>query len=754
MNFVISKDLFTKQILGSFNVASVIGYRGPGQTGFEILTAGDLNSDGYDDLVISCRLESNPEKDGEMKILILFFNSDTKQYEFNENIQSILSLSLFPRRAAILDFNNDGFKDLFLADHGVDGIRTGFQNGIYLQTDQLLKSWTPFNQTTVDYSHGVVVADFNKDGRSDVLVLNSFLNQAVSNGISNSYIIGSIGEKNTAIQKLQLTNSAEFNFDKPNSYLLEMSPSEKANLREYLSGYADDLNQDGIPDLILAGSTNGSKNGFISIFKSLSIGHYDSSIDVPLNIAFANSQNLINAAIGVSEFTTYDIDRDGQLEIIATLFSQPNNGGNWSGLFFQVLKENSNGTWQDISASIFPDQYPDQSSNNKWAGQPLTKVDLDGDGDLDLVLTSGGGTSEARSPSSAFWIFENGQFLPWKPSGVPSNNDGGYHPTVVNLNGQIHVVWLDTQWDGATQSAVNNFLKVSGIQLPSSTVNQSPSQLTNIGTALDNAFESMAGDTHFYGNAGFDSVKYFGASNQYDLQFNSGQWNVSNRPNAKSTDFVSLNDGLDILESIEKLQFTDRSVIIESQSHGSYADLPTELYQFFITAFNAAPGVTYMDQLAEAYRYGLSVKQIVDIFTTKKQFTDVYSPSLSHSELATQLVNNIVKNSASASAKTEAIADIKGALDIGWTVGDVIYTVFGNLAHKDLSDPNWGNTAKQFNNEIAVAKYYTEVLNQSTTDLETLKDVIQPVTQSTDVSTDSVLAQLIGVTLMSGGTFS
>lgn len=119
-------------MLGSFNFASVIGYRGPGQTGFEILTAGDLNSDGYDDLVISCRLESNPEKDGEMKILILFFNSETKQYEFNENIQSNLSLSLFPRRAAVLDFNNDGFKDLFLADHGVDGIRTGFQNGIYL----------------------------------------------------------------------------------------------------------------------------------------------------------------------------------------------------------------------------------------------------------------------------------------------------------------------------------------------------------------------------------------------------------------------------------------------------------------------------------------------------------------------------------------------------------------------------------------------------------------------------------------------
>ena len=212
MNFITSNQPFTKEQLGSFSVATAIGYRGTGQTGFEILTAGDLNKDGYDDLVISCRLESNPEKDGEMKVLVLFFNPNTKVFEFNEKIQSNLSASLFPRRAAVLDFNNDGFNDLYVGDHGVDGNRTGFQNGLYLQTDQLLKSWSPFSTTPVDYSHGVVVADFNKDGRSDVLVLNSFLNQAVSNGISNSYIIGSVGEKNTSIQKLQFTNSSQFNF--------------------------------------------------------------------------------------------------------------------------------------------------------------------------------------------------------------------------------------------------------------------------------------------------------------------------------------------------------------------------------------------------------------------------------------------------------------------------------------------------------------------------------------------------------------
>jgi Tfp pilus assembly protein PilV len=273
--------------------------------------------------------------------------------------------------------------------------------------------------------------------------------------------------------------------------------------------------------------------------------------------------------------------------------------------------------------------------------------------------------------------------------------------------------------------------------------NQSRSMRTWAGN--DRIFDSNANSssTRIDGGLGYDTCEYSTTTSKSSLNFLNGNWVITK---SGVTGFA------DTLTNIEKLQFTDRSVIIESQSHGSYADLPTELYQFFITAFNAAPGVTYMDQLAEAYRYGLSVKQIVDIFTTKTQFTDVYSPSLSHADMATQLVTNIVKNSATTAAKTEAIADIKGALDIGWTVGDVIYTVFGNLAQKSLTDTNWGSTAKQFNNEITVAKYYTEILNQSTTDLETLRDVVQPVTQTTNVSSDAVVAQLIGVALMTGGT--
>jgi hypothetical protein len=174
------------------------------------------------------------------------------------------------------------------------------------------------------------------------------------------------------------------------------------------------------------------------------------------------------------------------------------------------------------------------------------------------------------------------------------------------------------------------------------------------------------------------------------------------------------------------------------------------LYHFFVVAFAAAPGASYMGQLAEAVNYGLSVAQIVEIFTTKPQFTGVYPTTMSNRELATTLVNNIVKSSASAATKQAAIDDIDAALGIGWSRGKMLFTVFGNLASKPLTDPVWGGTAKQFQNQLAVARYFTEEMGVATENLATLRGVIANVTPDTDVSTTEKIVQIIG-TVPPGG---
>ena len=261
------------------------------------------------------------------------------------------------------------------------------------------------------------------------------------------------------------------------------------------------------------------------------------------------------------------------------------------------------------------------------------------------------------------------------------------------------------------------------------------------GGAGDDTLTGGGGDDTLEGAGGTDTATWSGAAAGHRLGFADGAWTVTD---------LSGTEGADTVLQVERLQFADRTVIVEERAHGGYDDLPEDLWHFFIVAFDAAPGVTYMDQLAEASRFGMSVKEIVDVFTAKPQFTEVYPASLDDQALAEAMVANIVKDSADAAAKLQAVTDIREAFGIGWTVGDVVYQVFGNLAHKPLDDPQWGGTARQFLNQVEVARHYTEVMNQGTTDLSTLRSVIDAVTPDADITTAEALVGLIGDGLLGG----
>ena len=160
---------------------------------------------------------------------------------------------------------------------------------------------------------------------------------------------------------------------------------------------------------------------------------------------------------------------------------------------------------------------------------------------------------------------------------------------------------------------------------------------------------------------------------------------------------------------------------------GTRAATTDDLYQFFAVAFNAAPGATYVGQLNDAANAGMTIKQIVNVFTTKSQFTDVYSTTLSNADFASALVNNVVGSSATDAAKASAVNDVVSALAIpGWTRGDVIYAIFTNLAGKPISDPDWAGTSQQMKDQVAIAKTYTEVFKVDTTDLSQLRKAVVP----------------------------
>jgi hypothetical protein len=260
----------------------------------------------------------------------------------------------------------------------------------------------------------------------------------------------------------------------------------------------------------------------------------------------------------------------------------------------------------------------------------------------------------------------------------------------------------------------------------------------------DDTLVGGAGDDALSGGTGMDVARFTGSAGEYRLGFD----NVAKQ--VYVTDTQSGRDGVDRLLDVDTLQFADRSVSMTTKAHGSYADLPPELYQFFIVAFDAAPGVEYLGQIAEAYRNGASVRQIVDAFVSKSQFTDLYPKSLSTTELAQRLVETVVGGSASTASKMAAVKDIADAMANGLSVGGVVYAVFGNLAKKPLQGDEWSSTAQQFLNQIAVAKYYTESMDQSTTDVATLRSAVSAVTHLSAVATEQQIVTLIGQGLFNG----
>ncbi|MBS7348898.1 MAG: hypothetical protein KIG95_01800, partial [Comamonas sp.] len=153
-----------------------------------------------------------------------------------------------------------------------------------------------------------------------------------------------------------------------------------------------------------------------------------------------------------------------------------------------------------------------------------------------------------------------------------------------------------------------------------------------------------------------------------------------------------------------------------------------DAYKFFIVTFGAVPGVEYMNQINDAYSNGSSTQEIVNIYTGKSQFKNLYPDYLSNEQFATKLIENVVGESAGAEAKAAAVADVVGALNSGISKGDVVYTLFENLSNKPADSASWGKTATMLSNKAEVAKFFTEDVLVASKDLSELGGLIANVT--------------------------
>lgn len=406
---------------------------------FDVLAVGDANMDGHDDILLG--LMRNDARTGKsvprtVKPVLLLFDPKLNQFVASEEFAAVVSAHIWPRQGSIQDFDGDGRNDIFIGDTGIDGLdnNCGYQNSLILNKRTGMVNASNTLPQGWDYSHGLVVTDFDKDGVKDLLVLNSpylinqwnKLNTTTCEGFNGQTIRNrSYAFSAVRTAELSLLLTAD-DLDADGNPPLNLTDKYS---REQHVGAAADLNGDGFPDLVLGGSN------IITILESDGKQSFKKSQRSPpppglLSLIDSNScsKKWGKCNTPYSFVLTTDLDGDGQAEIIASLAY--NNFGSWQGQYFQVLKK-VNGEWRDVSDKFFPTQNGVRGSAT-WCYR-VELVDLNLDGTLDLVCNN----LDSQN-SKVFWLYQDGAFKPW---GSPPEQSGKRY-TVLTVGGRRHVLGI------------------------------------------------------------------------------------------------------------------------------------------------------------------------------------------------------------------------------------------------------------------------------------------------------------------------
>ena len=127
---------------------------------------------------------------------------------------------------------------------------------------------------------------------------------------------------------------------------------------------------------------------------------------------------------------------------------------------------------------------------------------------------------------------------------------------------------------------------------------------------------------------------------------------------------------------------------------------------------------------------GASIRDIALTIPTLDQFKTTYPTFLSDEEFATRLINNLVQNSASDTAKAQAVLDAVSFLRSGASRGDLVLALSDVTAKISSTDPTWGELTRQMNNQLAASEYYTFVLLQGSTNFSELRSVVTNITST------------------------
>ena len=315
------------------------------------------------------------------------------------------------RTALFVDFNNDGYPDIFRNDHSEakiylqDPSTNKFGNGIGGTVPN--QTFNSGNIADGFNSEGAGALDYDGDGDLDIFIDNHDF------GID---ILQNDGTGNfTHVTRKADSPNPPYNVGDPTTWPLGLA--QDAIDGDY--GSATDFNNDGWVDIVVR------KRSQVDLFTN-NAGIFGNEIEID------DANNSNKGAVAFQDF-----DNDGDFDLYWT-----ENGTN------QIHQNNGDGTWTGLGAATgIPVNFAGQMEG-------LACADVDNDGDIDIYLGNGGTGSGQNSKLYLNQINNGGGVMNFIDSGLSFNNrnegstfididSDGDLDLYVNKNGSANELWIN-----------------------------------------------------------------------------------------------------------------------------------------------------------------------------------------------------------------------------------------------------------------------------------------------------------------------
>jgi hypothetical protein len=380
----------------AFVESDVVGAR----LGLSVSTAGDVNGDGYSDIIVGAGLYTNGQAN-EGAAFIYHGSAtgiNTTAAIILESNQASAQMGLSNSVACAGDVNNDGYSDVIVGawlydnvevNEGVAFVYHGSASGITGVIITTLEA----NQPAANYGLAVAGAgDVNGDGYSDVIVgAEDYDNGNNDEGVVFIYHGSAAGINNTAV------TMAESNQD--------------LSQYGYAVASAGDVNGDGYSDVIVGSYL--FDNGEIN--EGAAFIYHGSAAGIVNTISATLESNQVAAQLGLSVSGAGDINGDGYSDVIAgaNLYDNVETSEGAAFVYF------GSSTGINTAAAIL-----ESNQANAQMGRGAGAAgDVNGDGYSDVIVGASAYTSGQAGEGGAFVFHGSAAGLSTTPNNTPDDAD-------------------------------------------------------------------------------------------------------------------------------------------------------------------------------------------------------------------------------------------------------------------------------------------------------------------------------------------